>query len=37
MLWVYDINSLAPGGFDYSLNLINFKLISMIDILNILC
>ena len=26
------INSLAPGGFDYSLKLVNFKLISTIDI-----
>ena len=26
------VNSLAPGGFDYSLKLVNFKLISMINI-----
>ena len=31
------INSLAPGGFDYSLKLANFKLISMINILSIFC
>ena len=31
------INSLAPGGFDYSLNLVNFKLISMINVLSIIC
>ena len=30
-----QFNSLAPGGFDYSLKLVNFKLISMIDILSI--
>ena len=29
------INSLAPGGFDYSLKLVNFKLISTINILSI--
>ena len=29
------INSLAPGGFDYSLKLVNFKLIPMINILSI--
>ena len=28
------INSLASGGFDYSLQLVNFKLISTINILN---
>ena len=27
-------NSLAPGGFDYSLKLVNFKLISTINILS---
>ena len=31
------INSLAPGGFDCSLKLVNFKLISTIDILSIFC
>ena len=31
------INSLAPEGFDYSLKLANFKLISMINILSIFC
>ena len=31
------VNSLAPGGFDYSLKLVNFKLISMINILSIFC
>ena len=31
------VNSLAPGGFDYSLKLVNCKLISMIDTLNIFC
>ena len=30
-------NSLAPGGLDYSLKLVNFKLISTIDILSIFC
>ena len=29
------INSLAPGGFDYSLKLVNFNLVSMLDILSI--
>ena len=29
--------SLVPGGFDYSLKLVNFKFISMINILNIFC
>ena len=29
------LNSLAPGGFDNSMKLINFKLISTIDILSI--
>ena len=33
----YHVNSLAPGGFDYSLKLVNFKLISMINILNFFC
>ena len=32
-----DFNSLAPEGFDYSLKLVNFKLISMMNILCILC
>ena len=31
------INSLAHGGFDYSLKLVNFKLISTINILSIFC
>ena len=34
---VWWINSLAPGGFDYSLRLVNFKPISMINILSISC
>ena len=29
-------NSLAPAGFDYSLKLVNFKLISMMNISSIL-
>ena len=29
--------SLAPRGFDYRLKLVNFKLISMINILSIFC
>ena len=32
-----SINSLAPGGLDYNLKLVNFKLISMINILRIFC
>ena len=32
-----NINSLAPGGFHYSLKLVNFKLISMMNILSIFC
>ena len=32
-----EINSLAPRGFDYSLKLVNFKLISTINILSISC
>ena len=32
-----EINSLAPGAFDYSLKLVNFKLISTINILSIFC
>ena len=31
------INLLAPGGFDYTLKLVNFKLISTINILSIFC
>ena len=31
------VNSLAPGGFDYSLKLVNFELLSMINILSIFC
>ena len=31
------INPLAPGGFDHSLKLGNFKLISAINILSIFC
>ena len=34
---VGSINSLAPGGFDYSLKLVNFKLISTINILSFFC
>ena len=34
---IFVINSLAPGGFSYSLKLVNFKLISMINILSIFC
>ena len=33
----FVLNSLAPGGFDYSLKSINFKLIPTIDILSIFC
>ena len=29
------INSLAPGGFDYSLKLVNLKLISKVNILKV--
>ena len=41
-IWFYYgsfgwLNSLAPEGFDYSLNLENFKLISAINILSIFC
>ena len=32
-----QINSLAPENFDYSLKLVNFELISMINILSIFC
>ena len=31
------VNSLAPGRFDYSLKLVNLKLISTINILSIFC
>ena len=31
------VNSLAPGGFDHSLKLVNFKLISTINIWSIFC
>ena len=31
------INSLTPGGFAYSLKLVNFKLISKINILSVFC
>ena len=31
------LNSLAPGGFDYSLKSVNFKLISMINIWSTFC
>ena len=34
---VTKINSLAPGGFDDSLKLVNFKLILTINILSIFC
>ena len=30
-----NLNSLAPGGFDHSLKWVNFKFISMINILSI--
>ena len=33
----FSVNSLAPGGFDYSLKLVNFKLIAMMNILSIFC
>ena len=36
-MYIKVINSLAPGRFDYSLKLVNFKLISMINILSIFC
>ena len=32
-----SVNSLAPGRFDHSLKFVNFKLISTINILTILC
>ena len=32
-----SVNSLAPGGFDYSLKLVNFKIISTINIWSIFC
>ena len=35
--WSDNLNSLAPGRFDYSLKLVTFKLISKINILNIFC
>ena len=35
--FISTIKSLAPGGFDHSLKLVNFKLISMINILSIFC
>ena len=35
MLW--HVSSLAPGAFDYSLKLVNFKLILTINILSIFC
>ena len=35
--WSDLFNSLAPGGFDHSLKLVNFKLISTINILSIFC
>ena len=34
---VRRVNSLAPGGFDYSLKIVNFKFISKINILSIFC
>ena len=34
---VLDLNSLALVGFDYSLKLVTFKLISTINILSIFC
>ena len=36
-LFFVQVNSSAPGGFDYSLKWGNFKLISMINILSIFC
>ena len=36
-LWKVGINSLAAGRSDHSLKLVNFKLISMINILSIIC
>ena len=36
MVWIIlTLNTLAPGGFDYRLKWVNFKLISMVDILSI--
>ena len=37
LLYELNINSLAPGRSDYSLQLINFKLISITNSLNIFC
>ena len=34
---VSNFNSLAPGGYDYTIKLVNFKVISMINILSIFC
>ena len=34
---LWNINSLAPRRFDYSLKLVNFKLIATINILSIFC
>ena len=34
---ISPFNSLAPGGVHYSLKLVNFKLISTINILSIFC
>ena len=34
---VSNFNLLAPGGYDYNLKLVNFKLISMINVLCIFC
>ena len=35
--FLHDSNSLATGGFDYSLKLVNFTLTSMINIWSIFC
>ena len=32
-----SLNSFSPGGFDYSLKLVNFKVISTINILSVSC
>ena len=36
-LFFVQVNSSAPRGFDYSLDWVSFKLISMINILSIFC
>ena len=37
IIFLATLNSLAPGGFDYNLKLVNFKLISMTNIFSIFC